>query len=64
MSAQIAFTPQRHYKDRMKSMRAETAASWFAVAVSWVVDVFTQPLSPEIDLGPAPRTRDFPSFYC
>ena len=64
MSAHMALPQQLHYKDQLKLMRAETAASWFVAALSWVVDAFTQPLSPERDLGPAPRSRDFPSFYC
>jgi hypothetical protein len=62
MSANVAFT-QLHYEESMTRTGAGRAGLVAAV-LSWVVDVFTQPLSPEIDLGPAPRSRDFPAFYC
>lgn len=64
MSANLALGHQLHYKDQMKLWRAETAASWFADALRWVAEACTQPQSPELDIGPAPRSRDFPAFHC
>jgi hypothetical protein len=64
MSANMALSQQLHFKDQMKLMRAETAASWFATAVAWIVDAATQPLSPKFDVGAAPRSPAFPAFYC
>lgn len=64
MSASIAIAHGPHYKDQVKLVRAATAASWFAGAVRLVVDAFTEPLSPEFDMGPAPKSRDFPAFHC
>ncbi len=64
MSANVALT-QLHYKEPMQRTGAESGAPRLvAIVLSWVVDAFTQPLSPEIDVGPAPRSRDFPAFYC
>lgn len=64
MSANVALVQQLHYRDQMKLLRAECAASWFAVALDWIVDAFTQPLAREHDIGAAPRSRDFPAFHC
>lgn len=64
MSAHVALAHQLHYKDQMKLLRAETAASWFATALDWLVDACSRPLSSKLDVGPAPRSSDFPAFYC
>ncbi len=64
MSANLALAHQLHDKAQIKSPRAGTAASWFAIALDWVVEAFTQPLSPEFDIGAAPRSPQFPAFHC
>jgi hypothetical protein len=63
MSASTAVFGHVRYKDQLKLMRAETATAWMVAALGWVVEVFTQPLAREFDVGEAPRQRDFPAYY-
>ncbi len=59
-----ANTTLLNFKDPMKVVRAEPLTSWFGVALGWIVEACTQPLSPEFDIGPAPRSPRFPAFHC
>lgn len=64
IAATTEFATPAHYKDQLKLVRAAVAASWALEALAWLVDAFTAPLSPEFDIGEAPRNPDFPAFYC
>ena len=63
MSASVALVEHARFKDQLKLMRAEPATAWTTAALSWVVDVLTEPLAAEFDIGQAPRQRNFPAYY-
>ena len=64
MSANMAIAQQLHHSASSRAVHAETTGSWFAAALNWIVEAATQPLSPEFDVGSAPRSPGFPAFYC
>jgi hypothetical protein len=61
MSATTTFIGQARYKDQLKLMRAETAASWVALVVERLVGPAKS--APTIVDQDTPATRWYGAFY-
>ena len=66
MSAAMALHGRVSYKDRLKLMRARTAAEWTAGALAWLMDAMLAPPAPVkwIDEAEASRPRYYGAFSC
>jgi hypothetical protein len=64
MSASATLTNQLRYRDQLKLMRAETAASWAAAAFDRVIKILKiEPASIAIDEDVAKPQRYFGAYY-
>jgi hypothetical protein len=65
MSATATVASQIRYKDQLKLMRAETAASWFAIAIDRVIEALKiEPAAHAASDEVAKTQRYFGAFHC